>query len=377
MAITTPIMLLAGLQLNAIQITDMKGEFSFEDYFSLRSVAALAGLLLVIVIILASGFRRETALVILLLALAKTVDAIADVFLSGWQQREEMRVASALWMLNALSSLLLTLVAISLTGSVAWAAAGSLAGSLVALVGAVALRSSVPCGNGGFSLPRWHLDKLTRLAALALPMGGVVALLSLNVNVPRYFVQHYLGESALGLFAAAAYPMAVADLLMSSLALSASPRMASYHAANDRHAFKTLLSRLTLIGAVTGGAAVAVAIIAGRQILTWLYRPEYSSQAVVFVWIVVAASFRYTFVFVGVAITAMRLFLLQFYLRAGMFVVLLVTSPLLIRRFGLTGGALAMVLVAIVEGMVWLGIGYTRVWRWTGGPSMPAVSTGA
>jgi O-antigen/teichoic acid export membrane protein len=365
LAVTAPIMLLAGMQLNAIQATDAKGEFSFGDYLSLRSLATLAALVVVAVIVFVSQLPRQTALVVLLIGLAKAIDAIADVILSAWQQREEMRVVSVVWMVNAVSSVLLAILAVIVTRNVVWAVAGSALGSMLALAAAIVLARFVPCGNGGATLPRWHLDKLRSLTVVALPLGGVVALLSLNVNVPRYFVQHYLGESALGLFAAAAYPMVLGDTLMGSLVQSASPRMAKYHAAGDGHAFKTLLIRLTLIGVVTGLAAVAVVLIAGRQILTWLYRPEYASQTAVFVWVVAAVSLRYTYVFIGVAVTAMRHFLVQFYLRVGIFLFLIVVSPLLIVRFGLVGGAIALVIVTAVEGAVWVSVGYEYVWKWT------------
>ena len=99
----------------------------------------LAALVVVAVIVFASDFRKETALVVLLIGLAKAVDAIADVMLSAWQQREEMRVVSAVWMVNAVGSLLLAIVGLILSGNVVWAVAGSAAGSVLAL--AVASRA--------------------------------------------------------------------------------------------------------------------------------------------------------------------------------------------------------------------------------------------
>src|SRR6266566_269783 len=107
LAVTAPLMLLAGLQLNAVQITDAAGEFSFSDYLSLRSLATVAALLVTTGIVVTSNFRVETAIVILLFALAKAVDSVADVFLSAWQQREEMSLVAIVWMVNAVCSLLL------------------------------------------------------------------------------------------------------------------------------------------------------------------------------------------------------------------------------------------------------------------------------
>ena len=52
--------------------------------------------------------------------------------------------------------------------------------------------------------PRWHLRTLIQLIQLTLPMGLVMMLISLNTNIPRYFIEHYLGERELGIFAAIA-----------------------------------------------------------------------------------------------------------------------------------------------------------------------------
>jgi O-antigen/teichoic acid export membrane protein len=43
-----------------------------------------------------------------------------------------------------------------------------------------------------------------------LPLGVVAALVLLNTNIPRYFIERYLGEWELGIFAALAYIMVAA-----------------------------------------------------------------------------------------------------------------------------------------------------------------------
>ncbi len=363
LAITAPVMLLAGLQLNAIQITDASGEFSFRDYFSLRAFTTLFALAAVAIIALASGFQRETALVIVLVALSKAADAVGDIFLSAWQQREHMSLVASMWMINAVSSLALFSAGVAWKGSVVWAAVGSVGGSVVALCLVALVARPVVAGPGRRETFWFDLKVWRRLIPVALPLGAVGVLLSLNVNIPRYFIQLYLGESALGLFAAAAYPMVAGDTLVNSIAQSVLPRLSRYYAVGDGEGFRRLLARVTAIGVLTGCAALAVARIAGREIMTWLYRPEYGAQATVFVWIVAAVSIRYCYVFIGVAVTAMRCFVVQLYLRLAVLVCLLAMAPVLILRFGLIGGAGALVLVNSLEGAAWLAIGYALIWR--------------
>jgi O-antigen/teichoic acid export membrane protein len=234
-------------------------------------------------------------------------------------------------------------------------------------------------GSGASICPHFDARVLGRLTRLALPMGGVGALLSLNASVPRYFVQHYLGEASLGLFSAVAYPMVASDTLVNSLVQLTSPRLAKYYGTNDIRSFRRLLLRLMTVGSITGCLAVGTVLLAGHAMLLLLYRPEYASQTMVFVYVVIAVALGYSYMFIGVAVTAMRLFRIQFYLKVGVCLCLTILSAILIPRFGLTGAAAALICAALVEGAAWSVIAYAYIW---GQPAdsaeiVPRVSAGA
>ena len=53
--------------------------------------------------------------------------------------------------------------------------------------------------------PRFESPVLLRLVRLALPLGLVMLLLSLNSNLPRYVIEQHLGERESGIFAALGY----------------------------------------------------------------------------------------------------------------------------------------------------------------------------
>src|SRR5580765_595960 len=84
LAVTAPLMLLAGLQLNAVQVTDARNEFSFGDYLSLRGLTSIVALAVVRAIAVGSGFGQQTAHVVFLVGLAKAIDALSDVIVSSW-----------------------------------------------------------------------------------------------------------------------------------------------------------------------------------------------------------------------------------------------------------------------------------------------------
>ncbi|MEG4816460.1 oligosaccharide flippase family protein [Microcoleus sp. K5-D4] len=376
LAVTAPVIMFTNLQLRGIQATDAKGDYVFSDYLGLRLIGTGSALLIIAGITLKAGYRWETSLVILAIALAKAFESISDVFYGLIQQHERMdRIAIALMIKGPLSLLLLG-IGVSLTGSVVGGAIGlAIAWGLVLFAwdlrnGRLILKNSShgrereglfvadaqPANSHNPLYPRWHRKTLSKLVWLALPLGFVMMLISLNTNIPRYFIERYLGERELGIFAAMSYLMVVGQMVVSALAESASPRLAKYYAAGNSTAFRTLLLKLVGVGLMLGAGGVFVAVVAGKPILTLLYKPEYADRADLFLWLMVAAGIWYVSAFLGYGMTAARYFRVQM----PLFVLVTGSSAIaclwLIPIMGLQGAALALIVTAIVQTVFSLGV---------------------
>ena len=376
LAVTAPVIMFTNLQLRSIQATDAKGDYVFSDYLGLRLIGTGLALLIIAGITLKAGYRWETSLVILAIALAKAFESISDVFYGLIQQHERMdRIAIALMIKGPLSLLLLG-IGVSLTGSVVGGAIGlAIAWGLVLFGwdirnGRLILKNSSHGRDGEDLLvadaepakrqnplyPRWEGKTLSKLVWLALPLGFVMMLISLNTNIPRYFIERYLGERELGIFAAMSYLMVVGQMVVSALAESASPRLAKYYAAGNSTAFGTLMLKLVGVGLMLGAGGVFVAVVAGRPILTLLYKPEYADRADLFLWLMVAAGILYVSAFLGYGITAARYFRVQM----PLFVLVTGSSAFacfwLIPTQGVLGAAIALIVGAIVQVVFSLGV---------------------
>jgi O-antigen/teichoic acid export membrane protein len=152
------------------------------------------------------------------------------------------------------------------------------------------------------------------------------------------------------------YLMVVGQMVVSALAESASPRLAKYYAAGNSTAFGTLLLKLVGVGLMLGAGGVFVAVVAGREILTLLYKPEYAERADLFLWLMVAAGILYVSAFLGYGMTAAR------YFRVQMPLFVLVTGSSAIACFwliptqGVLGAAIALIITAIVQAVFSLGV---------------------
>ena len=363
LAVTAPVFLFSNLKLRSVQATDVRGEYAFGDYLGLRLITAPLALVVVVAITIVAGYSGPSRLIIVMLGFAKMFEAISDVLYGLMQQHERMdRIAASLMIRGGVSLAVLAILVV-LTGSLQWGAAGlAVTWALVLLVydAPTAIRvlsqtsssssDSAKRAEGLTSLkPRWDAGTLWRLAWLTLPLGLVVMLGSLDTNVPRYFVEHYLGTHELGIFAASAYFLVAGGIVVSGLAQSATPRLARHYAAGDIAAFRSLLGKMMVSGAVLGVLGVLTAVVAGRHILAAVYGGEYAARSDIFVWLMVDAAVGYAYVFLGTALSAMRRFRIQLPIHLLTVAVLLTTSPLLIDRYGAKGAAWAMLASGLIE----------------------------
>lgn len=371
LAITAPIVMFTNLQLRAIQATDAKRQYLFGDYLGLRLISTGLALLLIVSVTLTAGYHWQTSLIILIIGLAKAFEAISDVFYGLMQQHERMDRIAISMMIKGPLSLLLLGVGVTITNSALWGAVGLAVAWAIVLVcydihsGALMLNGllgtpqSERSGSRNLVValkPRWHLETLKQLIWLSLPLGVVMMLISLNSNIPRYFIERYLGERELGFFAAIAYLMVVGSMVVNALGESANPRLARYYAARNSTAFRTLLFKLLLIGALLGGTGVLVALVAGRQILTLLYRPEYAQYADLFVWLMLATGINYVSSFLGYGMTAARYFRIQIPIFASVTTTSAIVCFWLIPTMGLLGAAIALLLATIVQVVISSGV---------------------
>lgn len=352
LAIGAPVVLLASLQLRAVQATDARDEYRFGDYLALRLTTTVLAFGVICLIAWLAVDRWQTALVVILVGVAKSVESVSDVIYGLMQKYERLdRIAIAM-MLRGVGSVMVFALTLWLTQSVAWAVV-ALAGwwSTVLLTyerkTGSALLKVFGSADSRFA-PVWGRDRMRRLAWLSFPLGVVMILASLNTNIPRYFVEHYLGEASLGYFAALAYVMVAGYTVMGALGQSASPRLAMYHVSN-RSAFKRLLAKMLLMAAAVGTAGILVAVLWGRPLLTLLYRRDYAQHADVFVWVMIAAAISYMSSMLGYGMTAARVFRPQVPIFATSALGMTLTCLLCIKSEGMIGGAYALVAGACIS----------------------------
>ena len=384
-AITAPVFMFANLNLAAVQSTDATFEHPFADYYSVRWRTTALALALLLVVIQFGGYPPATRLIILIVAIAKSVEALSDIYLGLYQRHERMDTAGISLLVKGPLSFLAVAAAMYFSGRVLWSVLG-----LLVVWTAMLLLYDRPRGrallggqhtrlpneslslDGDGDAPGVRIERPTRrhLVRLALPMGFVAFANSLIPSMPRYFVERHLGVAELGIFAAMAYVFIAGQMLAAALASSARPRLATYYARGNREAFTRLTLRLVYLGTIIGAGAVLAALVGGRRILTLLYAPEYATHASVFTVLMAAAALSYVGFLFWNSATAARRFDSQVPLFATAIVVTLGACAVFVPRFGLMGAALAVLASAVVQ-LTGSALILVRATRMCGVPASP------
>jgi O-antigen/teichoic acid export membrane protein len=361
LSLVAPVMMLSYLQLRMLIASDPRGGYSFREYRAVRVVTTAAALAAMIPIAWATHQWRGIWPVLAPVCAKAAADALVDVYCGLWQQYERMGVIGLTFALNAVTSVsLMAAVALLGGGAPAVATAGAL-GSCAALL-FVHLRTAWDAqlrgalGPGAAPL-EWR--RLARLVRDAAPLGIIVLLVSLRINVPRYFIQHHSGQAALGLFAAAYQLTAAGDIVVQALGVAATPRLARAYVDGDAAGFRAIARKIVLLAALLGVLGVATSALIGRQVLSLVFRPEFGSAAGVLVVLSVAAGVGFAGTLLGYALTAARVIAVQPVLLSVTLAVAFACCAALVPAYGSAGAAWGLVLAALVQA-AWSAVALSR-----------------
>lgn len=344
LAVSAPIYMALNLQLRGVQAIDAAQTYRFGDYLTLRLIMTVVALIILTLIV--QNYDPEVRLVIGLIGIAKAFESISDVLYGRMQARERMDIIARSTLIKGPLSLFALLTGFLLGGLSG--AAGVLAGSWLLLLltydlpNARRLSESRDLRLGGISI-LWQLFKT------AFPLGIVMGLISLSVNVPRYQIESSWGISSLGIFSALAYLMVALGVVIGAVGQASSPRLAKHFAAGESVAFWSLMRRLFVGGLGLGLAGVIGSMVFGRPILQLMYGPIYAQNLPLFVWLMTAAAFSYLASILGFGMTAARYFIEQVPLFGAMVALLWILCNWLVPEYGLVGAAWAILLANIFQ----------------------------
>jgi O-antigen/teichoic acid export membrane protein len=356
LAVVYPVMLFTNLQLRAVMTSDSRQQVGFGYYLGLRLLTTSLALMVVFATTQILAYDRQLTAVVLMVGVAYGVETISDVFHSRLQLHDRMAEISKSLIARALLSVVGLALATYVSRNVLWGVAG------VALARATILfgydtserTQGLAVDSKWFSqretlTPQFDLAVQRKLLWVSFPLGIVMLLGCLNSSIPNFFIKSALGERDVGIFAAIGFVVSIGNMAVVSLGQSAFTRLARSYAAGKIVAFGSLLGKLLAFGAVIGACGMIISKLAGREILTMLFRPEYAERADLLPWMMAAGGVLFMAQFLGFGLTAANFYKSQVVLNIAANLSLLLACYWLVARRGLLGAIFAMLIAAIVQ----------------------------
>jgi len=356
LAVVYPVMMFTNLQLRAIMTSGARRQTDFGHYLSLRLLTTSLALVIIFAITQVLRYGWELTVVVLMVGVAYAIETISDVYYARLQLHDRMDGISKSLIARALLSTVGLAVATYVSGSLIWGLAGVVLARAIVLIGYDICERTHGLGEQSkwFSpnkalTPRFDLRAHRELLWTSLPLGIVVLLTSLYSTVPAYFIKHSLGERDLGIFTAIGFMISVGNMAVVSLGQSAFTRLARSFAAGNLAAYSSLLAKLLAFGATLGVCGMVVSKLAGREILTILFRPEYAERAELLPWIMAVGGVLFMAQFLGFGMTAAGYYNSQVILNILANLSLFAGCYWLVSRQGLLGAIFGMLIAAIVQ----------------------------
>lgn len=339
LAVVTPILLVAQMQLRQVVVTDATRGTSFGAYLVTRAIFVVLAIFAVAVISITIRWDSAFAMVAVLLAMAKGIEAIGDLAHGSLQRDGRLSLASKLLIVRvllglggfwwsydrslALTDALWTYICISL-----------LYVSLLEIP--LASKHAGPAAAGGKAV--WQ--SVARIVRRTWILSVVAGLVAVSTQVPRYFLEALSGSEAVALFSIAAVPAAIPLVLQTSISQGLLRRLTELHH-GDPKGFDWLVRRITAANAVIGGIVLLVLWAFGDAVLAFLSSEQYiaaqSTAVLLAVYFLLGTiALRSSYI-----VVVSQSFGLQLWNMLGTLAVQVALAAILVPRYGIEGAALA------------------------------------
>ncbi|OMD61531.1 oligosaccharide flippase family protein [Paenibacillus odorifer] len=300
LAVTAPIFMLSHLHLRSVLIVDSSGKYSFGDFLGLRLITTALAFTITAGFCIMSGLDWNTALVIFFIGLYRIVESISDILLGIVQKEERLDQISISRMAKGLFSILIFILVFIPTQSLILALLVMIIGWLAITIGYDARKARIYTSLR----PLFNKRSLWSLLIVSSPLGVVLALMSLNTNIPLYAISYFKGEHDLGIYASLSYMIVACNVVVTALGEAITPRLARWHAGGRHKEFVTLLSRMIAMGLGFSAVACLIGWLFGHKLLTVLFSSDVAGELGLFHWLLASTMLVFISSYLWYAITA-------------------------------------------------------------------------
>ena len=312
--VTQTLTSLGGYSMRNFQVSDVKDEYSFENYYSSRLITCSLMMVSCFIYAMVKGLVWEQVFMVLLFGFYRAIDVIEDVYHGFVQKKGRLDAASIAMFIRIAISVIMFMLAYFLSVNLL------LASMVLAVTSALVyfFCNRILKQEYGISKPGFGTAKVWTLLRTCFPIFAGGILYSYLVNVPKYSINRVLNEETQAVFNILFMPIFVINLLSSMVYKPMIVYMSEWWEKGQiKKVIFAILKQCMLILALTAGVAVC-GYLCGTQVLGWIYGVVLTKYRLLFMLLLLLGGISALGNFFSVILTIMRrqLFIILGYLCA-------------------------------------------------------------
>lgn len=333
LAIVTPVFAIFNLQLRPLYILDLNGEqkYRYSNFYYLRLITSIVALF---VCLFVCFFSNVSFFVVVLVAFLKFFEAYSDIIYAYYNAHDQTKLISKSLFIKGVFSVGGMLIGLYFFNF------------YIALILFLLIYFFVWLGLDNSYIVRTNELKKIRIdysiMNLAIPMGVSLGIVTLQSNIPRLFLGHYIGVKAVGVFTVLSYFIIVGSIFINSICQYLSPRLTRAWNSNKNEFRKILFLAITIAGSL-GVIAIIVSYFFGEFFLNLIYGEIYKEYTYEFNLIMIAGFILYICTVLGYTLTAIGFIKKQAFLFSIVLIFSLLISYLCIPEYGVLGGIYTLI----------------------------------
>ena len=326
------------------QVSDVRAEFSFQDYLWSRIITSVAMVILSIgyacMGIFTSNYDWNKVVVIILFCLLKTVDAVEDVYFGLYQKKGRLDVGAKAMTFRLTGTLLVLLVLVTVTKEIILSTTVTCIFSVFLCIWMIATTypafrdNDKPASFRNIRRLLWNCFPLFAGGYLSMYIG----------NISKYAIDRYMDEEVQACYNFVFMPVFVVGLLSGFAFQPVIGRMATLWKNKEYSKFRRIIFEQLAIVIVITAAALAGAWILGIPVLSLLYDTDLTAYKSTLMLLLTGGGFYAAAVFFTVVLTVIRK---QETVIWGYFIVAVLSkaaSRFFVLRYGINGAAVLYLL---------------------------------
>jgi len=258
---------IAYFEIRTFQVTDVRNEYSFKYYLTLRILMCIITFLASIVYVVFNNYDIQKVIITLLVCLYKISDSIADTFEGEFQKEDRIDISGKSEFYRVFFSILVLVIAVAVSKNLILSL---IIMNVVAYGMIVLLDISIAVKRVSVRMTG-DMKRLWELVKMCIPLAVSTFLSTYIINSSKLSVDRVLGDEAQLYYTAVFMPNMVINLFSGIIFKPMQTAMAVNYYEKKYKNFWHIISKMILI--ITGFTFVCEvgAYILGIPVLSWLY----------------------------------------------------------------------------------------------------------